>query len=105
MENQKELLIQILFDKYSTITEKDDAAIDLRGYPEKEVIDALLSKGADINEDQIVLNSCGESLGSIWSELDIFDKKAFSNLAKPARFGLKYAVESRKPDWVNKYNL
>ena len=105
MKTKKELLIDILFDPTASITEKDDAATDLEDFPENEVIKALASVGKVKTEDDTVLNSCGESLGSIWVRLNSFDPVIYSSLTNTARLGAKYIIESRKSEWLRLYDL
>jgi hypothetical protein len=105
MKDDVDLLIEILFDPKARIDEKDDAAMYLADYPEQRVINALLTKGKDVAEDDIILNSCGESLGQIWTNQNQFDKNAYHILSGTTRYGVYYVFKSRKPEWVELYKL
>jgi len=102
MKSRDQLLIEIIFDNSASITEKDDAAVALRDFPKKEVIEALVIVGSNQEENPVVLDSCGESLGEIWSDLGEFNQEAFSGLTRTAKFGVKHVLKNRKPDWIDK---
>jgi hypothetical protein len=59
-------LIRILNDKSIDLGVRDDAAMDLGTYDEPEVLDALIQVAVDVNEDELILWSCGESIKDIW---------------------------------------
>lgn len=62
---QPEGLIGVLLDKTAREDERDDAAMDLGSYPTKEALEALFKVAIDTTENDIILDSCGESLGEI----------------------------------------
>jgi len=105
MTDRVNALISLLFDTTATISEQDDAAMYLSEFPEANVVTALIAKSRDLNEDKIILNSCGESLGSIWVQQNIFDQEIFHSLSRTARHGVYFVVKSIKPEWVKLYNL
>jgi len=105
MINRVNALIELLFDATATIAERDDAAMDLSEFPETAVVNALIAKAKDMNEDETILNSCGESLGSIWVQQNIFDLETFRALSGTARYGVYLVIESKKPEWVKLYHL
>lgn len=105
MKDRIELLIELLFDDDSSIAERDDAAMDLGDFSDDQVITALLLRAMNVNEDEMVLNSCGESIGNIWSKKDFFDEKVYHSLPGTVRFGVYVVIKSRKPEWVISYQL
>lgn len=105
MENRIDALIKILFDNKASITERDEAATSLGDFSNIQAINALLSKGKDLSENDLVLNSCGESLGIIWTTQDFFDEKAYHALSGTARYGVYVVIKSRNPEWIKKYEL
>jgi hypothetical protein len=105
MKNTIDLLIEILVDEHATIAERDEAAIELCEFTDPKSIDALISRAKDYNENELVLNSCGESLGTIWVKINQFDQITYHELTNIARYGIYVVIKSRKPAWVEKYNL
>ena len=103
--NKIDLLIKILLDKNDTISERDDAAMDLSEYDNELALDALIKVASDNDEDEMILNSCGESIASIWIKRNVFDEKIYYLLSMTARFGIFDFIESQKPEWIMKFNL
>ena len=58
-------LISDLLDPSARVDERDDAAMDLSQFDEPEAIAALIQVGCDADEDEIVLESVGESIAEI----------------------------------------
>ncbi|WP_068469657.1 hypothetical protein [Candidatus Protochlamydia phocaeensis] len=105
LEEKEKLLVGILFDKNASITEKDDAAMYLEKYDSDYVLNALIKAAQDPTESTTVLETCGESIGSIWVRRNQFDEKSYYSLVKDARDGIYFVVESRKPDWIKQFEL
>lgn len=102
MDKKAKLLIDIILDETSNVSERDDAAMDMGDFDDPKVIEVLLQKGSDPVEDETVLNSCGESLAEIWVRQDFFDEMGYSSLHPVAKQGALFVIESRKPHWINK---
>ena|SRR3990167_9227793 len=105
MKNRVDALIKLLFDNNASITERDEAATSLAEFSDIRTITALLLKAKDLKENELVLNSCGESLGIIWIKQNFFDEEAYHSLSGIARYGIYIVIESKKPEWINKYHL
>lgn len=105
MPDKVDLLINALLDDTAREDEKDDAAMYLGEYDDDRVINALILKGKDLNENDIVLNSCGESLGIIWVRRNFFDFETYYTLTGTTRFGIYFVTKSEKPEWIEEYNL
>ena len=105
MKNRVNLLIKLLIDMTASVSERDDAAMDLADFSEDSAVDALLSVAENINEDPIILNSCGESLGAIWVRKNLFNEKDFYRISGIARYGVYFVLRARKPEWVKNYQL
>ena len=103
--NKIELLIEILLDPSASIAERDDAAMDLSDYNCDLALNTLVQVAKNINEDTIILNSCGESIASIWVKRGVFDEKTYYILSNTARFGVYNYIESENPEWVSFYKL
>src|SRR4051812_14598590 len=58
-------LIEVLTDLHADVADRDDAAMDLHGYDEPEVLIALLHVGRNEQDSEVVLESVGESIAEI----------------------------------------
>ncbi|NGX47521.1 MAG: hypothetical protein K1000chlam3_00896 [Chlamydiae bacterium] len=105
MKDQIDFLIELLFDAKASLTERDEAATELGEFFDPRVINALTLKSRDLKENELILNSCGESLGSIWVNQNLFNKEIFQTLSGTARHGIYFVVKSAKSEWVKKYKL
>jgi len=105
MKKRIDCLIEMLFDKQASIAERDDAAMDLAEFNNVLATEALLKVSRNKQEDEMILNSCGESLGSIWSRLGIFDEKTYRMMSATARYGTFIVIKARHPEWIEKYEL
>jgi|ERR1700722_12790756 len=101
-----DLLVEVLLDVNARIDERDDAAMDLgEEFDDEVVLNALIQVAIDPGEIDMILNSCGESIGKIWIKKNYFDEKIYKNLTKDARDGIYCVVKYRKPAWVKKFHL
>lgn len=98
-------LISVLIDSEARIDERDDAAMDLGEYDDDRALSALLMVGSDDSVDEIVLESCGESLGEIWIKRDFFPKEQYLQLMKDGQLGVRNALSYYKPEWIEIYGL
>jgi hypothetical protein len=105
-ENKKKDLIRVLADHNASFADRDDAAMDLgEEFEDDDVLGILVQVGSDKNEIDMIQNSCGESIGKIWVKKNVFKKNVFNKLSKIAQDGAFLVIESRKPDWIQKYRL
>jgi len=86
--NEKKL-IEILLDKSASVSERDDAAMDLSVFDSNEVVDALLKVGKDNSVDDVILSSIGESLAEIWLRNNNFNLYAYNDLCDATKFAVK----------------
>ena len=96
-----ENLVNLLLNKRASIADRDDAAMDLFEYDDDFALDSLIKVAKNKNEDSIILNSCGESIASIWIKRNEFDKNSYKSLSKEAQNGVFYVIKNDKPDWIN----
>lgn len=74
MRSNPHSLISILEDQNASVADRDDAAIDLGKHDEKEVEDALVRVAISLGDsNDIIVASCGESLGEIWKRKNKYD--------------------------------
>lgn len=100
MYNDLNELVFILLDKNASISERDDAAMDLFEYDSDIALNALTEIAKSKNENPIILNSCGESIGAIWVKRNKFDINCFKQLSKAAQDGIYYVIKNDHPDWI-----
>lgn len=101
MEKRLNELIKLLFDERASIAERDDAAMDLFEYNDDLAENALIKIAKNKKENPIILNSCGESIGTIWVKKNKFDKDCYNNLSKESQDGIHYIIKTDKPEWLN----
>ena len=65
MTSQPQGLISALLDKSLPLGDRDDSAMDLEPFDQEEVEAALLSVVLDQGEDEVLIDSAGESLWGI----------------------------------------
>ncbi len=80
-------LIRVLQDKSIDLGVRDDAAMDLGRYDEARVLEALLQVAVDLEEDEIILDSCGDSIKDIWARKGCYDPLVFAKFAPAAKNG------------------
>lgn len=102
---RKRQLISILNDIEEDIGVRDSVAMDLVEFDDDDVIAVLAHYGSKPDEDTMLLNSCGESLGEIWIRKDAFNEELFSKLTNVAKTGVLFVAEQIKKEWVKKYSL
>ena len=66
MHKRLEDLVDLLLNNEASIADRDDAAMDLFEYDNDTALNALIKVAKNKDEDPVVLNSCGESIASIW---------------------------------------
>lgn len=78
-------LVNVLLDQEATLSERDDAAMDLSDYDNDESLAALVKVGSSIDESPTLQSSCGESIASIWKRRKAFDPDVYARLTASAR--------------------
>lgn len=78
-------LIRVLQDKSIDLGVRDDAAMDLGEYDEMRVLEALLQVAVDLEENEMILDSCGESIKAIWLRKGCHDPIVFAKFAPAAK--------------------
>ncbi len=92
-------LIHVLLDRSAEFGDRGDAALDLGAYDGPEVETALMEIAADATTDPDLAESCGESLGEIWSRKPTFDPALLSGLAPVTRTLARGILLHRRPEW------
>jgi hypothetical protein len=102
---RKKLLIELLLDPNEDIYAKDDAALDLGEFDNDDVLNACIQAACNPNEDEGVVDLCGENIGRIWIKRNIFDLNLFKTLPPWARNGIMVSIRNAKSDWIKEYRL
>jgi hypothetical protein len=100
MKNKFELLIDILLDKTAREDERDDAAIDLREYPNSCVLEALVNVASDPFENIAMIDNCAESIGEICITIHYFDEEFFKKLISFAQNIVFGFIMSHNPEII-----
>jgi hypothetical protein len=93
-ERWRRRMIEILRDTSLSITDRDDAAIELANYNSPDAREALLAAGSNASEDETVLDSIGESLAQLHRGNPI-SRDAVDTLTPIARNSLLAVLEQR----------
>lgn len=80
-------LIRVLQDKSIDLGVRDDAVMDLGRYDERQVLEALLQVAVDLEENEMILDSCGGSIMEIWARKGCYDPLVFAKFAPAAKSG------------------
>jgi hypothetical protein len=78
-----------LLDRKARIDERDDAAIDIGDFDDKRALQTLIIVASDVSESEIVLASCGESIGSIWKNQAIWGDDQLEEMTSIAKREIK----------------
>jgi hypothetical protein len=105
-ENRKEILIGLLIDPNVLGADRDDAAMDLgEEFDDETVLNVLIQVAINPKEINMILNSCGEAIGRIWVRKSYFDDGGYRALPGIVRYGIYVVIKSRKPEWIEQYQL
>lgn len=91
--------ISVLVDPEARIDERDDAAMDLGNTASTEALSALVDVASNAEEDETLLQSCGESIAQIWLALGRYDPDIWERLALPARRDAQGLLQKERPGW------
>lgn len=102
--NRKEQLIQILLDRTATVSERDDAALDLAEISDERALNALLAVVRNINDEPFIMDVCGESIAQIWIKMNRFDNNIINSFHPLARSSTLGYIEEIKPELMKSFN-
>ena len=88
-------LMSVLLDPAAPIGDRDDAAMDLGAYD--EALPTLVSVISTPDEDEMIIDSCAESIWEIWQRTRQFDQSIFELLPKV----WQDAVTNSQRNWNN----
>lgn len=93
------LLIELLFDNTAREDERHDAAMDIGEYNDDRALNALTLIATNRNEDNIILDACGESIARILVKRNEFKKEILKNLMPLAKLTAEEFIKTNKPEW------
>ena len=100
MKDRAKQLIEVLVDKTARDDERDDAAMDLGGYKDLRVLEALVKIASDPNENEMIVDSCAESIGDICVALKYFDEELFKKIVPFAQIIVFKIIMARNPELI-----
>jgi len=98
-------LVKVLLNPEIDDGSRDDAAMDLSAFDALEVESALLKIASDLNANEMLSDSCGESLSIIWIRNNKFDPKLFESLNPSAKFSFMGYIKCYKSEWIEQFHL
>lgn len=91
------LIIEVLLNRNAREDERDDAAMDLGNYDDDRALSALIKVATDPSENsEMILNSCGESIASIFLKKEVRMQSIIHTLLPIARDGALAVIKSQK---------
>lgn len=91
-------LAEVLLDKTARWDERDNAAMDLRKYDDDEGLRALIQVACS-PEDDLILDSCGESIEEIWVRRGIYDLSTLNRMTAYAQKSALAVLRYNRKDW------
>ncbi len=86
-------MVIYLLDKSGDLGSRDDVAMDLGKYDLEEVEDALIQVAQDHSEEEMIIDSAGESLWEIWKRKNKFNSEIVAKMHPSAqKFFITYEV-------------
>ncbi len=105
-EDRQKSLIRLLIDQSALDADRDDAAMDLgEEFEDEMTLNSLIQVASNPKEIDMILSSCGESIGKIWVKKKYFDEQIYKKLPKFAQDGIYCVIKNRTPSWIQKFHL
>ncbi len=105
MQDNIDLLIDILLDQTAREDEREDAAAYLGDYIDEKALNALIKISSNPNENPMVLDTSGESIGIILVSRNELKTSVIEALAPLARRRLIDYISGHKPEWLKSIKL
>jgi len=99
MNNTVNLLIDLLNDPTAREDERDDAALDLGDFDDERVLPALLNFISIKNADELLVQSCLDSIAQILTRRDDFDFNIYQKLTGWNKQYVGEYIRNVKPQW------
>lgn len=101
MTDRIDLLTEILNDVTAREDERDDAAMDLGDYDDGRALSALLEFISNPKNDEMILDSCYDSIAQILTRRTAFDLNLYQKLDPPTQKSIKTYIKNVKPEWLH----
>ncbi len=98
--DQIDYLIELLFDASARIDERDDAAMDLGDFDDDRALNALIAYATNENNEDFMMEACGESIARVLVHRDQFDINILNKLHPQAYHEAKSYIKGHKPQWL-----
>ena len=72
-------------------------------FNDNRALNALLKIASNSEENQIILDACGESIAQIWVKRNFFDIGAYNKLQPVAQYEAKMYIKMNKPEWFKNF--
>lgn len=105
MKDEAHLLVEILLDKNECLDARDDAAMDLGEYKDLEVLTTLVGVSSNPYENEMILDSCAESISEILVSLNLFNKDVIERVIPFAGKRIVRDVRARNPKLIDECTL
>jgi HEAT repeat protein len=109
MTDRVDLLVDILYDKEARFDEKDDAIMCLGEINNDRALNALIKFSQESRivsypiENDMLLDSCGESIAQIWMERNQVDMNVFKTFPPRVQKTVKMSIIHNKPNLISKF--
>ncbi|MDP1608649.1 MAG: hypothetical protein Q8L98_04990 [Chlamydiales bacterium] len=98
MPDKIDFLVKILLSDTAREDERDDAAMDLGRFSDERALIALIQVASNPNEDEMILASCGESIGAILIKKRKYDVALLDDLAPIAKHAAYSFIKASQND-------
>lgn len=95
----KEKLIELLLDEKIDDATRDDCAMNLSKYTDDVVVSALIKVANNLNDEEMIRASCGESLAEIWILKNHINYEILNSLQEPALSEAMGIIKGDKFKW------
>lgn len=99
MNKRRDALIRVLYTS-SDLNARNTSILELAGFDDTKVLNALHVCGADQKEDKEIQAACGEAIAEIMVRNQQRDMKYIDGLSATALAAFKEYVKGREPDWL-----
>jgi len=100
-QDRIDLLIKTLFDDTAREDERHDAAMYIGHFDDDRALKALSKIASNPNEEEIILDACGESIARILVMRNSDKKDVIKALAPLAKETAIAFIRNHRPEWLD----
>ncbi|MCH1430192.1 MAG: hypothetical protein L7U87_05450 [Chlamydiales bacterium] len=98
--------VEVLLDPDANEVDKDAATLYLSEEGEVRGLNPLIFATKHPSENDIdMLSDYGEAIAILWVKINYFDMATYLSLPRKTRGGVRYVLNSRRPDIVEEFRL